>query len=359
MNTPEKIEPNAANKAISLDRRVCVAPMMDYTDRHFRYLLRCLSPSALLYTEMITTQAILRGDVRRHLQFDASEHPVALQLGGSEPSELAQAAKIGAEFGYDEINLNCGCPSDRVKSGRFGACLMAEPPRVADGVAAMRAVVNVPVTVKCRIGIEPSAAIDDYEFLCRFIATIAQAGCDVFIVHARKAILTGLSPKENREIPPLRFDVARRLRSDFPQLTLIVNGGIRTLDQAQEQLQAFDGVMMGRAICDHPYRLAELHRRLHESTWVPTRESVIERYLPYCHARLAEGHRLAPMLRHVLTLYAGLPRARSWRRFISERATLASTRPEILLEALRIVAPLSGLSPSSTMVPGMRSQSIA
>jgi tRNA-dihydrouridine synthase A len=313
--------------------------MMDYTDRHFRFLLRCLSPSALLYTEMITTQAILRGDARRHLEFDASEHPVALQLGGSEPTELAAAAKVGADFGYDEINLNCGCPSDRVKSGRFGACLMGEPLRVAESVAEMRAAVNLPVTVKCRIGIEPRKAGDDYEFFRRFIETVASAGCTVFIVHARKAILNGLSPKENREIPPLRFDVAEQLRRDFSKLTLVVNGGIRAIVKVEEHLRVFDGVMLGREICDNPYRLVELHRLLHGTEWQPSRESVIERYLEYMRERLVEGHRLAPMLRHALALYAGQPRARSWRRFISERATLASTTPDILTEALRIVAP--------------------
>jgi tRNA-dihydrouridine synthase A len=323
--------------------------MMDYTDRHFRYLLRLLSPSALLYTEMITTHAILRGDARRHLEFDSSEHPVALQLGGNEPEELAAAAKLGAEFGYDEINLNCGCPSDRVKSGRFGACLMAEPQRVAESVAAMRAAVDIPVTVKCRIGIEPRAAGDDYEFLRAFVDTIARAGCDVFIVHARKAVLTGLSPKENREIPPLRFDVAEQLRLDFPALTFVVNGGIRVLDQVDRYLRAFDGVMLGREICDNPYRLVDLHRSLHSVEWQPTRESVVERYVGYMRDRLADGHRLAPMLRHSLCLYAGQPRARSWRRFISERATLASTQPEVLLDALRIVAPSS-----SELAPLMR-----
>jgi len=341
MKNPEKIGVETENTATSLDRRICVAPMMDYTDRHFRYLLRLLSPSALLYTEMINAQAIVRGDAQRFLAFDASEHPVALQLGGSDPQLLALAARIGAEYGYDEINLNCGCPSDSVQSGRFGACLMAEPQRVAECVAAMRAVVDVPVTVKCRIGIEPRQvdnAAGDYEFLREFVATVAAAGCDVFVVHARKAILTGLSPKENREIPPLRFDVAGQLRSDFPHLTLVVNGGIRTVEQARQQLQTFDGVMMGREICDNPYRLVELHQAFFTPHWQPpSREAVIADYIPYMHARLAEGHRLAPMLRHVLALYAGRPGARSWRRFISERATLSGTTPDVLQDSLRIV----------------------
>jgi tRNA-dihydrouridine synthase A len=320
-----------------IDRKLSVAPMMDYTDRHFRFLLRLLNPTALLYTEMINAQAIVRGDPQRWLAFDPSEHPVALQLGGNDPEMLASAARIGADFGYDEINLNCGCPSDRVKSGRFGACLMAEPARVADCVAAMRSVVPIPITVKCRIGIEPREPGDEYQFLREFISTVASAGCDVFVIHARKAILTGLSPKENREIPPLRYDVAGQLKRDFPCLTFVVNGGIRTVEQARTFLGTYAGVMMGREICDNPYRLAELHKSLCDSTWKPTRESVVVQYVHYMHERLKEGHRLAPMLRHALTLYAGLPRGRSWRRFISERATLASTTPDILIDALRIV----------------------
>jgi len=334
MNTPHP----------TLDRRICVAPMMDYTDRHFRFLLRLLSPSALLYTEMINAHAIVRGDAGRLLSFESSEHPVALQLGGSDPAMLAEAARIGAEFGYDEINLNCGCPSDRVQSGRFGACLMDEPERVGECVAAMRSVVRVPVTVKCRIGIEPSRFHDahEYSFLRRFVATVADAGCEVFVIHARKAILTGLSPKENREIPPLRFEVAEQLRSDFPKLTLIVNGGIRSVEQARHFLRSFDGVMLGREICDNPYRLAELHREFYARDWEPSREIVIDRYREYMQARLESGDRLASMLRHALVLFAGLPRARSWRRYISERANLPTATPNILRDALRIVSPLAG-----------------
>lgn len=320
---------------------------MDYTDRHFRFLLRLLSPSALLYTEMVNVQAILQGDVKRHLAFDRIESPVALQLGGNDPKLLAAAALIGESFGYDEINLNCGCPSDRVQSGRFGACLMAEPQRVADCVAEMRARVAVPVTVKCRIGIEPTAATDDYEFLKSFVAAIAAAGCEVFILHARKAILTGLSPKENREIPPLRYDIASRLRNEFPDLTMIVNGGIRELEQADDYLGSFDGVMLGREICDRPYRLADLHRHFYDSSWRPARDAVIARYADYIDARLSEGYKLAPMLRHVLLLYAGQPRGRSWRRFISERATLPDSTSSLLREALKIVA----TQPSEELLP--------
>jgi len=327
-----------AKTSEKIDRRVCVAPMMDYTDRHFRFLLRLLSPNALLYTEMINAHAIVRGDAERLLSFDSIEHPVALQLGGSEPAILAQAASIGAVFGYDEINLNCGCPSDRVQSGRFGACLMGEAQRVADCVSAMRAAVSVPVTVKCRIGIEPGGGSDEMQFLSGFIATVAAAGCQVFIVHARKAVLTGLSPKQNREIPPLRYDIVTQIRAAFPHLTLIVNGGIRSVAEVSSYLERFDGAMLGREICQNPYRLAELHRAIYAPDWRPAREDVIARYAAYMHARVQEGHRVPQLLRHVLGLYAGLPRSRSWRRFISERAALATTTPNVLLESLRIVA---------------------
>jgi tRNA-dihydrouridine synthase A len=314
--------------------------MMDYTDRHCRYFLRLLSPSALLYTEMITAAAIARGDAKRLLAFHPAEHPVALQLGGSNPDELAQAARIGAQFGYDEINLNCGCLSDRVQSGRFGACLMAEPALVAECVGAMRAAVEVPVTVKCRIGIEPMphTATDTYEFLVRFVDSVANAGCTVFVVHARQAILNGLSPKENREIPPLQYEVVRQLHADFPALTFVVNGGLRTLEDALEHLQLFDGVMIGREAYQNPYLLALLHRAVVDPQWsLPSREEIVERYVPYVQDRLAEGHRLRAMVRHVQGLYAGLPRVRSWRRFLSEGAAAPDARADLLIDALRIV----------------------
>jgi tRNA-dihydrouridine synthase A len=323
-----------------LDRRVSVAPMMDYTDRHCRYFLRLLSPSALLYTEMITSAAIVRGQAKRLLAFDPAEHPVALQLGGSDPQELAQAARIGAQFGYDEINLNCGCPSDRVQSGRFGACLMAEPALVAQCVQAMREVVDVPVTVKCRIGIDPMppTVSSAYEFLTDFVARIAAAGCEVFVIHARRAVLNGLSPKENREIPPLQYDVVRQLREDFPALRLIVNGGVRSLEEAQEHLSAFDGVMIGREAYQNPYLLALLHRAICDPQWpLPSRDEVIHQYVPYVRARLAEGHRLRTMVRHVQGLYAGLPHVRSWRRYLSEQAAQPAANADLLIDALRIV----------------------
>lgn len=314
--------------------------MMDYTDRDCRFFLRLLSPGALLYTEMITAAAIVRGNAERLLAFDAAEHPVALQLGGSDPQELAVATRIGAAHGYDEINLNCGCPSDRVQSGRFGACLMGEPALVADCIGAMRAVTDLPVTVKCRIGIDPmpEPAQADYEFLHDFIATVAATGCDVFVIHARRAVLKGLSPKENREIPPLRYDVAAQLRADFPALTFVVNGGVRTVDAAVTHLRQFDGVMIGREAYSNPYLLALLHQAIVDPQWLPpTREAVIERYAEYVRARIADGYRLRAMVRHVQGLYAGLPRVRSWRRFLSEQSAQPAADADVLIEALRIV----------------------
>ena len=323
-----------------LDRRIAVAPMMDYTDRHCRYFLRLISPSVLLYTEMITAPAIVRGNAERLLAFDPAEHPVALQLGGSDPRELAIAARRGEQEGYDEINLNCGCPSDRVQSGRFGACLMGEPQLVADCVRAMRDVVSVPVTVKCRIAIEPMppGVDDEYAFLTEFVSTVAKAGCDVFVIHARRAVLSGLSPKENREIPPLRYDIARRVRADFPNLQFVLNGGLRQFEQIYTELPFFNGVMIGREAYQNPYLLAQLHQAFIDPEWVPpSREEVIERYVPYVRARLAEGHRLRTMLRHAQGLYAGLPNVRSWRRFLSEQASQPAANADVLIDALRLV----------------------
>jgi tRNA-dihydrouridine synthase A len=339
MENSEKIGTFLDESRASLDRRISVAPMMDYTDRHCRYFLRLLSPSALLYTEMVTAPAIVRGDAQRLLAFDRQEHPVALQLGGSDPRELAIAAKLGEELGYDEINLNCGCPSDRVQSGRFGACLMGEPALVAECVTAMREVVRIPVTVKCRIGIDPmpSPPTDEYEFLTRFVSTVAETGCDVFIIHARRAVLNGLSPKENREVPPLRYDIARRLRADFPNLQFVLNGGVRTVDDVREHLMHFDGVMIGREAYQNPYLLALLHQAVNDPSWSPSREEIIERFVPYAHKQLAAGQRLRSIVRHVQGLYAGLPNVRSWRRFLSEQASQPTTTADVLIDALRIV----------------------
>jgi len=319
-----------------IDRRISVAPMMDYTDRHCRYLLRLLSPGALLYTEMVTAHALAHGHVERLLAFDLAEHPVALQLGGSDPVLLAQAARMGEDRGYVEINLNVGCPSDRVQSGRFGACLMAEPQLVAECVDAMRAVVKIPITVKCRIGIDE---LDDYGFFEWFVLTVREAGVDTFIVHARKAYLDGLTPKENREIPPLRYEVPERLKREHPELTVILNGGLKTAAQVREWLPKFDGVMLGRQAYQEPYLLAELHRQfLDPSFALPAREAVVEQYADYIERRLAEGHRLPLMLRHIHGLYTGLPSARSWRRYLSEQGVQVGAGAEVLRASLRVFA---------------------
>jgi tRNA-dihydrouridine synthase A len=340
MENTEEIELLSEKSSDLLDRRISVAPMMDYTDRHCRYFLRLLSPGALLYTEMVTATAILRGDTTRLLAFDPAEHPLALQLGGSDPDELARAAQIGESYGYDEVNLNCGCPSDRVRSGRFGACLMGEPALVAECVSAMRAAVNLPITVKCRIGIDPMPAdqSDAYAMLVGFIATVAATGCDVFIIHARSAILNGLSPKENREIPPLRYDVVARLRREFPNLTFILNGGVRTVAEVQRHLQDFHGVMLGREAYHNPYLLALLHRQVTAPDWqLPSRESIVEQFAHYVGVRVAEGHRLRNMVRHIQGLYAGLPNVRPWRRFLSEQSAQPAAAPSLLIDALRIL----------------------
>jgi tRNA-dihydrouridine synthase A len=294
--------------------RLCVAPMMDWTDRHCRFFHRLLSPHARLYTEMVTTGALLHGDRKRHLDFDGAEHPLALQLGGHEPRELAECARIGADWGYDEINLNVGCPSDRVQSGRFGACLMREPALVADGVAAMRAAVSIPVTVKCRIGVDDQ---DDYEDLQRFVEMQLAAGLQTLIVHARKAWLHGLSPKENREVPPLNYDRVYRLRREFPQLTIVINGGITTAEAARAHCAVVDGVMLGRAAYHDPFILAQSEQALY-GTPLPDRDAILQRMQPYIQAQLARGEALKHIGRHVLGLYLGLPGARAFRRTMSE-----------------------------------------
>lgn len=316
-----------------LDRQVAVAPMLDWTDRHCRYFLRLLSRHTLLYTEMVTTGAALHGDRERLLAHDPAEHPLALQLGGSDPAELARCARIAADFGYDEVNLNVGCPSDRVQSGRFGACLMAEPDLVADCVAAMRAAVVLPVTVKTRIGIDDR---DSYAELVDFVDRVANGGCEVFIIHARKAWLSGLSPKENREIPPLRHDVVYRLKRDFPSLTIILNGGLTALDQIADSLQQVDGVMIGRAAYENPYLLADVDRRFFGSSAPsPSRQQIIRALLPYVETQLQRGTPLHCMTRHVLGLFQGIPGARAWRRYLSEHAHRRGAGVEVLEAALR------------------------
>ena len=325
----------------ALDRRIAVAPMMDWTDRHCRYFLRGFTPHALLYTEMITAAAILRGDRAKLLEFDPEEHPVALQLGGSDPKELAQAAKAGAEAGYDEINLNCGCPSDRVASGAFGACLMLEPDRVAECVAAMVASVTVPVTVKMRVGVVSSrqlvAKFDeaDYEALHTFVYKVHGAGCRVAIIHARKAVLGGLSPKDNRQVPPLRFDVVKRIKQAFPQLPVIVNGGIRQSSTALEALTWCEGVMLGREAYHRPFVLRELDQALYPGGKLQTsREEMLDRMARYTQKELSRGGRLSSITRHMLGLYGGQPGAREFRRFLSE----GSRRPEAGAELIRNAA---------------------
>lgn len=318
-----------------IDRRISVAPMMDYTDRHCRYLMRLVSPGALLYTEMVTAQALRHGHVERLLAYDPSEHPVALQLGGSDPELLAWAARLGAERGYDEINLNVGCPSDRVQNGNFGACLMAEPQIVADCVRAMREVVRVPVTVKCRIGIDE---LDDYGFFHHFITVVREAGVRTFIVHARKAYLQGLTPKENREVPPLRYEVPWRLKEEHPDLEVVLNGGLKTISQVREWLPRFDGVMLGRQAYEQPYLLAQLHGEFVDTEWTPpTRREIVERYAAYTEQMLAEGHRLPSLLRHLHGLYAGFPGARTWRRYLGEQGVRPGADAELLRDSLRIV----------------------
>jgi tRNA-dihydrouridine synthase A len=315
----------------------CVAPMLDWTDRHCRFFHRLISKQALLYTEMITTGALLYGDRRRFLQFDPSEHPLALQLGGSDPVDLSACAKIAEDFGYDEVNLNVGCPSDRVQNGRFGACLMAEPELVAECVAAMRSAASIPVTVKSRIGIDDR---DSYEELVHFIGTVAGAGCQTFIVHARKAWLQGLSPKQNREVPPLRYDRVYQLKRDFPELQIVLNGGITTLEQTEETLRhGVDGVMMGREAYHNPYLLAEVDRRLFGSkAEVITRAEIIEKLMPYIEEQLAEGVRLHSITRHILGLFHGEPGARSWRRHLSEHAVKYGAGVSVVREALKFTS---------------------
>ena len=322
--------------AVARGRRISVAPMMDWTDRHCRFFHRTISRHTWLYTEMVTTGALVHGDVARHLDFSEEEHPVALQLGGSDPKDLAHSARLGQQWGYDEINLNCGCPSERVQKGAFGACLMAEPELVADCVKAMRDAVSIDVTVKHRIGIDDHQS---YEFVRDFVGKVAAAGCSTFIVHARNAILKGLSPKENREIPPLQYAVVHRLKHDFPALEIILNGGVRTVAEIDQQLLHVDGVMLGREAYHNPYLLAEFDARYYnDPEQVPSRRDVIEAMLPYIHHQLQlaqrndakNGVRLNSICRHMLGLTAGLPGARRFRQTLSDAKRLALGDPSLL-----------------------------
>ncbi|MDD1641906.1 MAG: tRNA dihydrouridine(20/20a) synthase DusA [Methylococcaceae bacterium] len=310
--------------------------MLDWTDRHCRFFHRLISQHALLYTEMVTTGTLMHGDHHRFLQFNAAENPLAFQLGGSNPHELAICARMVEDYGYTEVNLNVGCPSDRVQNGRFGACLMAEPELVAECVAAMSRAVAIPVTIKSRIGIDER---DSYPELAHFITTVANAGCRTFIVHARKAWLSGLSPKENREVPPLRYDQVYQLKKDFPQLEIIVNGGITSLDQAEEMLENVDGVMMGREAYHNPYILADVDRRFFGADSAPlSRHAIVALLIPYIQEQLKTVARLNSVSRHILGLFHGEPGARAWRRTISENVSKSGADENVILEALKFTS---------------------
>ncbi|KTG16036.1 MULTISPECIES: tRNA dihydrouridine(20/20a) synthase DusA [unclassified Guyparkeria] len=315
--------------------RFCVAPMLDWTDRHYRFLARQLSRHARLYTEMVTTGALLHGDVERHLRFDASEHPVALQLGGSDPEALAEAARIGAEWGYDEINLNVGCPSDRVQNGAFGACLMAQPSLVAECIAAMRAAVDVPVTVKSRIGIDHQ---ETYEEFREFVDIVAdKGGAEVFIVHSRKAWLKGLSPKQNRDVPPLRPEFATRLKQERPDLTVVLNGGLTGIDAMRSVLDELDGVMVGRAAYQNVGLLAEIDAALFGDERRVDRLAAVQAYRDYVAAEIERGTRLPTLIKPILTLFQGKPGARAYRRHLSEQSPKRADDPAVIDEAIELL----------------------
>ena len=316
-------------------RKLSVAPMMDWTDRHERYFLRLITRRALLYTEMIPTGAILYGNRERILGHDPVENPLALQLGGAEPADLAACARIAQDYGYDEVNLNVGCPSSRVQNARFGACLMAEPERVAACVSAMAEATDLPVTVKTRIGIDDR---DSYPELKSFVTTVAAAGCRSFTLHARKAWLTGLSPKQNRDVPPLNYGRVYRLKKDLPDLEIVINGGIASLDEVEDHLRRVDGAMLGRHAYQSPYLLAGADRRFFdEGATVPTREHVVRALLPYAENQCARGVPIKSITRHILGLFNGLPGARQWRRALSEASHKSGAEPDVIEAALELV----------------------
>ncbi|MDE0747425.1 MAG: tRNA dihydrouridine(20/20a) synthase DusA [Porticoccaceae bacterium] len=317
----------------NLKRRFCVAPMLDWTDRHCRFFLRLISQHAVLYTEMLTTGAILHGDTERFLAMNAAEHPVALQLGGSNPGDLAAACKLAEKYAYAEINLNCGCPSDRVQSGMFGAVMMKNAAITADCVGAMREAVDLPVTVKHRIGVDD---YDSYDFLCQFVGTLSEAGCNTFVVHARKAWLKGLSPKQNREVPELNYDRVYQLKRDFPDSEIIINGGITTLEQSAGHLNHLDGVMMGREAYTNPYILATVDQEIYgDNHPIKSRKEIAEQFLNYIDNEMIKGTRLHAMTRHILGLFHGMPGARQFRRHISENAYKPSATIDVLTTALQ------------------------
>lgn len=330
------MNPHANHTANPVDRRVCVAPMMKWTDRHDRFFLRLISRRAVLYAEMLTTGAVLNGDRERLLGFDPAEHPVALQFGGNDPAALAACAEIAADFGYDEVNLNVGCPSDRVRSGAFGACLMADPALVARCVAAMADASALPVTVKTRIGIDDQ---DSYAFLREFVGTVADAGCATFIIHARKAVLGGLTPKQNREIPPLRYEQVYRLKRDFPALEIIINGGVDSIAAAQAHLETVDGVMIGRAAYQNPYLLAAVDQVFYDAEPTPlARHDVVEALLPYITAQIERGTPLHAMSRHILGLFQGVRGGRAWRRHLSTYGPRPNADADVVRTAAALVS---------------------
>jgi tRNA-dihydrouridine synthase A len=318
----------------TINRQVSVAPMLDWTDKHCRYFLRQISQHAVLYTEMVTTGAIIFGK-SDYLAYNQEEHPVALQLGGSDPVAMAKCAVLAQERGYDEVNINVGCPSDRVQNGRFGACLMAEPNIVADCIKAMRCEVDIPITVKSRIGIDD---MDEYEDLTRFIDIVSSSGCDTFIVHARKAWLKGLSPKQNRDVPPLMYDRVYQLKQQFPHLHISLNGGVKTLDDVQAHLNHLDGVMVGREIYSNPYLLAEVDQRFYQDGTVQkSRAEIVIAMLPYVERQLGEGARVWNIARHMLGLFQGQAGGRIWRRYLSQNGTKTGAGIELLTDALDVL----------------------
>ena len=320
-----------ANNKHKINRLLSVAPMMDWTDRHCRYFHRLLSPSALLYTEMVTTGAIIHGDAERFLAYNQEEHPLALQLGGSNPIDLAHCARLAEQYRYDEVNLNVGCPSDRVQQGRFGACLMLEPDLVKDCMSAMIEAVDIPVTIKTRLGVDDHYS---YEYMRDFVGQIAESGCDVFVMHARKALLAGLSPKQNREVPPLHHDWVYRLKQEMPKLEIIINGGITAVESVQAQLEHVDGVMLGRAAYHTPWMLAECQQVLFEPHTPVDRDEVIQKMTAYIDRQIQQGTAVKHVSRHVMGLFQGLPGARAWRRYLSENAWRDDSNTDLLKQAL-------------------------
>lgn len=315
-----------------IDRKFCVAPMLDWSDRHQRVLMRTMSKHSLVYTEMVTTGALIHGDAQRYLKFNLKEHPVALQLGGSDPKAMAICAKMAEDAGYDEVNINVGCPSDRVQNGAFGACLMAEPELVAENVIAMQAAVDIPVTVKNRIAIDE---MDEEESLRRFLSIVSEAGCNTFIVHARKAWLKGLSPKQNRDVPPLNYELVYQMKREFPHLEIIINGGIKTLDESNEHLLKVDGVMLGREAYHNPYLMTDVDKRIYNDDLneKQSRTDVLETYMEYMQQQMSDGVYLKSMSRHLLGLFTGEKGAKAWRRYISENAHKPGSGIEVIEKA--------------------------